>query len=206
MVELSAIQDYYELGVILTRKKLFTQATKNLEKAKKLWDGEESDLAQVGMAKQPRPPALLTSPNAAAVLAECARCLPLAWLQRLPTPFACIKNMGTHIACCEDELEQGAHLERIPDDSAHHPDWSANRPAGWQGMTPVSFSTWQHAQRRFVWQVCVAHYPGPLTDSYLSMPMDDDMCFTTNNTCSLHLISSSGAQCSGLLLLQHGEN
>jgi hypothetical protein len=41
------LQDYYELGVILTRKKLFTQATKNLEKAKKLWDGEESDLAQV---------------------------------------------------------------------------------------------------------------------------------------------------------------
>lgn len=40
-------EDYYELGVILTRKKLFTQATKNLEKAKKLWDGEESDLAQV---------------------------------------------------------------------------------------------------------------------------------------------------------------
>jgi hypothetical protein len=30
----------------LTRKKLYTQATKNLEKAKKLWDGEESDLAQ----------------------------------------------------------------------------------------------------------------------------------------------------------------
>lgn len=41
------VQDYYELGVILTRKKLYTQATKNLEKAKKLWDGEESDLAQV---------------------------------------------------------------------------------------------------------------------------------------------------------------
>lgn len=41
------LQDYYELGVILTRKRLFTQATKNLEKAKKLWDGEESDLAQV---------------------------------------------------------------------------------------------------------------------------------------------------------------
>lgn len=40
-------EDYYELGVILTRKKLYTQATKNLEKAKKLWDGEESDLAQV---------------------------------------------------------------------------------------------------------------------------------------------------------------
>jgi hypothetical protein len=42
------LQDYYELGVILTRKKLFTQATKNLEKAKKTWDGEEADLAQVG--------------------------------------------------------------------------------------------------------------------------------------------------------------
>ena len=40
-------QDYFELGVVLTRKKLFTQATKNLEKAKKVWDGEESELAQV---------------------------------------------------------------------------------------------------------------------------------------------------------------
>ena len=40
-------KDYYELGVILTRKKLFTQATKNLEKAKKVWDGDESELAQV---------------------------------------------------------------------------------------------------------------------------------------------------------------
>lgn len=42
------LQDYFELGVILTRKSLFTQATKNLEKAKKQWDGEESELAQVG--------------------------------------------------------------------------------------------------------------------------------------------------------------
>jgi hypothetical protein len=40
------LQDYYELGVILTRKKLYTQATKNLEKARKTWDGEESELAQ----------------------------------------------------------------------------------------------------------------------------------------------------------------
>ena len=44
---LPSSQDYFELGVILTRKKLFTQATKNLEKAKKVWDGEESELAQV---------------------------------------------------------------------------------------------------------------------------------------------------------------
>lgn len=43
----ASCEDYFELGVILTRKKLFTQATKNLEKAKKLWDGEESELAQV---------------------------------------------------------------------------------------------------------------------------------------------------------------
>ena len=35
--------------MILTRKRLFTQATKNLEKAKKIWDGEESELAQVGL-------------------------------------------------------------------------------------------------------------------------------------------------------------
>ena len=41
------LQDCFELGVILTRKRLYTQATKNLEKAKKIWDGEESELAQV---------------------------------------------------------------------------------------------------------------------------------------------------------------
>lgn len=41
------LQDYFELGVILLRKKLFTQATKNLEKAKKTWDGEPDELAQV---------------------------------------------------------------------------------------------------------------------------------------------------------------
>jgi tetratricopeptide (TPR) repeat protein len=40
-------EDCFELGVILTRKRLYTQATKNLEKAKKIWDGEESELAQV---------------------------------------------------------------------------------------------------------------------------------------------------------------
>jgi hypothetical protein len=39
-------QDYFELGVILTRKKLYTQATKNLEKARKVWEGDESELAQ----------------------------------------------------------------------------------------------------------------------------------------------------------------
>ena len=44
------IQDYFELGVILLRKKLFTQATKNLEKAKKTWDGEPDELAQVTTA------------------------------------------------------------------------------------------------------------------------------------------------------------
>eukprot|EP00877_Chromochloris_zofingiensis_P001406 jgi/Chrzof1/11266/Cz05g29290.t1 len=43
----ASCEDYYELGVILTRKKLYTQATKNLEKAKKVWDGEENELAQV---------------------------------------------------------------------------------------------------------------------------------------------------------------
>ena len=46
-LSLRSMQDYYELGVILLRKKLFTQATKNLEKAKKTWDGEPDELAQV---------------------------------------------------------------------------------------------------------------------------------------------------------------
>ena len=41
------MQDFFELGVILLRKKLFTQATRNLEKAKKSWEGEEDELAKV---------------------------------------------------------------------------------------------------------------------------------------------------------------
>lgn len=40
-------EDYFELGVILTRKRLYTQATKNFDKAKRIWDGEPSELAQV---------------------------------------------------------------------------------------------------------------------------------------------------------------
>ena len=40
------VQDCFELGVILLRKKLYTQATKNLEKASRMWDGEPEELAQ----------------------------------------------------------------------------------------------------------------------------------------------------------------
>lgn len=40
-------QDSFELGVILLRKKLYTQAVKNLEKARKSWEGESDELAQV---------------------------------------------------------------------------------------------------------------------------------------------------------------
>lgn len=40
-------EDYFELGVILLRKKLYTQATKNLETARKEWAGEPEELAQV---------------------------------------------------------------------------------------------------------------------------------------------------------------
>lgn len=36
-------EDYYELGVILLRKKLFTQANANLKKALKNWDEENGD-------------------------------------------------------------------------------------------------------------------------------------------------------------------
>lgn len=41
------LQDFFELGVILLRKKLYTQATKNLEKASRVWDSEPEELAQV---------------------------------------------------------------------------------------------------------------------------------------------------------------
>ena len=40
-------QDCFELGVILLRKKLYTQATKNLDRAKRNWEGSPEDLAQV---------------------------------------------------------------------------------------------------------------------------------------------------------------
>jgi hypothetical protein len=40
-------EDYFELGVVLARKRLFTQALKNYFKAVKLWQGEDSELAQV---------------------------------------------------------------------------------------------------------------------------------------------------------------
>lgn len=40
-------EDYFELGVVLARKRLFTQALKNYTKAVKLWDGEKVELAQV---------------------------------------------------------------------------------------------------------------------------------------------------------------
>ncbi len=45
--EITLVQDCFELGVILLRKKLYTQATKNLEKASRMWDGEPEELAQV---------------------------------------------------------------------------------------------------------------------------------------------------------------
>ena len=47
-------QDFFELGVILLRKKLFTSAVKNLEKARKKWDGEPDELAQVSCASPKR--------------------------------------------------------------------------------------------------------------------------------------------------------
>ncbi|CAD7697262.1 unnamed protein product [Ostreobium quekettii] len=40
-------EEYFELGAVLLRKKLFTQATKNLEKAIEVWDGEGTEIAQV---------------------------------------------------------------------------------------------------------------------------------------------------------------
>lgn len=40
-------EDFFELGVVLARKRLYTQALKNYTKAVKLWDGEDVELAQV---------------------------------------------------------------------------------------------------------------------------------------------------------------
>lgn len=51
-------QDFFELGVILLRKKLYTQATKNLEKASRIWDGEPEELAQVRAPAHSRGPVI----------------------------------------------------------------------------------------------------------------------------------------------------
>lgn len=40
-------EDYFELGVVLARKRLYTQALKNYLKAIKLWQGDTTELAQV---------------------------------------------------------------------------------------------------------------------------------------------------------------
>lgn len=40
-------EDCFELGVILLRKKLFTQAVKNLDRARRSWNGLPDELAQV---------------------------------------------------------------------------------------------------------------------------------------------------------------
>ena len=40
------LQDSFELGVILLRKKLYTQAVKNLDKARRSWNGLPDELAQ----------------------------------------------------------------------------------------------------------------------------------------------------------------
>jgi len=39
-------EDYYELGSILMRKRLFTQGIKNIQKAVKTWEGDDVGLAQ----------------------------------------------------------------------------------------------------------------------------------------------------------------
>lgn len=43
----AVVQDCFELGVILLRKKLFTQAVKNLDRARRSWNGLPDELAQV---------------------------------------------------------------------------------------------------------------------------------------------------------------
>lgn len=40
-------EEYFELGAVLLRKKLYSQAAKNLEKARDKWEGEPEELAQL---------------------------------------------------------------------------------------------------------------------------------------------------------------
>jgi len=42
----ASCEDHYELGCVLMRKRLFTQAVKQIRRAVEVWDGDESELAQ----------------------------------------------------------------------------------------------------------------------------------------------------------------
>lgn len=93
---LSHAQDLFQLGVILLRKKLFTQACRHLEKAKKNWGGDPEELAQVGLLDvihflvvNPNPDHLkrISAAQCAHVHHNCkpelgsiATCQPSAWL------------------------------------------------------------------------------------------------------------------------------
>ena len=45
--DLAMYDEYYELGVLLIRKKLFATALKHLDSAKRQWEGDEEGLAQL---------------------------------------------------------------------------------------------------------------------------------------------------------------
>jgi hypothetical protein len=40
-------EEYFEMGSIMLRKKVFTQAVRNLKLAAQMWDGDQEDLAQI---------------------------------------------------------------------------------------------------------------------------------------------------------------
>ena len=75
--------------MILLRKKLYTQATKNLEKAVRIWDGAPEELAQ----------ARRTPPSTRLVTVVQKHCMqgPHAWLDRGRLPVCCAA--GCHAAC-----------------------------------------------------------------------------------------------------------
>ena len=78
-------QDCFELGVILLRKKLYTQATKNLEKAARMWEGEPEELAQVGWSVSPpcRAPLVLLCGLSHSCMVYCAAAKASAQAYRL---------------------------------------------------------------------------------------------------------------------------
>lgn len=40
-------EEYFEMGSIMLRKKVFTQAVRNLKLAAQMWEGDQEDLAQI---------------------------------------------------------------------------------------------------------------------------------------------------------------
>lgn len=114
-------QDCFELGVILLRKKLYTQATKNLEKASRMWDAEPEELAQVHMFAQSR--LSVKAEDAAGGSAHLSSTICGIWRCQAPRSAASL-GMPCRAAAASVERSEALHgIAHAVLKLEHHLDW-----------------------------------------------------------------------------------